>query len=73
MSFCKTPDKLVGFKFSKKGVKPIESKTAAIAEFTAPKTLKQLRSFLGSVHNLSKFITNLAKICHPLRPLLKKN
>ena len=34
--------------------------------------MKPLRSFLGSVHHLSKFITNLAKICHPLRPLLKK-
>ena len=56
-----------------KGVKPIEQKTAAIAEIKAPKTLKQLRSFLGSVHLLSKFIPNLAKICHPLRPLLKKS
>ena len=48
-------------------------KTAAIAEIKPPKTLKQLRSFLGSVHHLSKFIPNLAKICHPLRPLLKKS
>ena len=62
-----------GLTFSQNGVKPIESKTAAIAEIKAPKTLKQLRSFLGSVHHLSKFIPNLAKICHPLRPLLKKS
>ena len=62
----------LGFTFSQNGVNPIESKTAAIAEINAPKTLKQLRSFLGSVHHLSKFIPNLAKICHPLRPLLKK-
>ena len=63
----------LGFTFSQNGVKPIESKTAAIAEIKAPKTLKQLRSFLGSVNRLSKFIPNLAKICHPLRPLLKKS
>ena len=63
----------LGFTFLQNGVKPIESKTAAIAEIKAPKTLKQLRSFLGSVHHLSKFIPNLAKICHPLRPLLKKS
>ena len=63
----------LGFTFSQSGVKPIESKTAAIAEIKAPKTLKQLRSFLGSVHHLSKFIPNLAKICHPRRPLLKKS
>ena len=63
----------LGFRISKNGVKSMESKTAAIAEIKVPKTLKQLRSFLGSVHHLSKFIPNLAKICHPLRPLLKKN
>ena len=63
----------LGFTFSKYDVRPIESKTAAIAEIKAPKTLKQLRSFLGSVYHLSKFIPNLAKICHPIRPLLKKN
>ena len=62
----------LGFTFSQSGVKPIESKTAAIAEIKAPKTLKQLRSFLGSVHRLSNFIPNLAKNFHPLQPLLKK-
>ena len=35
--------------------------------------MKHLRSLLGRVHHLSKFIPNLAKICHPLRPLLKKS
>ena len=63
----------LGFTISQSGVKPIESKTAAIADIKAPKTLKQLQSILGSVHHLSKFIPNLAKICHPVRPLLKKS
>ena len=61
------------FTFSQSDGQTIESKTAAIAEMKAPKTLKQLRSFLGSDHQLSKFIPNPAKICHPLRPQLKKN
>ena len=60
----------LGFTFSKNGVKPIELKTAAISEIKAPKTLKQPRSFLGSVHHLSKFIPNLAKI---FGLLFKKN
>ena len=72
MSFWKTSEWL-GFTFSRSGVKPIESETATIAEIKAPKTLKQLRSFLGSVHHLGKFIPNLPKFCHPLRPLLTKN
>ena len=71
--FAKHQMNWLGFTFSQNGVKPIESKTAAIAEIKAPETFKQLRSFLGSVHHLSKFIPNLAKICHPLRPLLKKS
>ena len=71
--FTKHQINWLGFTVSQNGVKPIESKTAAIAEIKAPKTLKQLRSFLGSVHHLSKFILSLAKICHPLRPLLKKS
>ena len=71
--FAKQQINWLGFTFLQSGVKPIESKTAATAEFKAPKTLKQLRSFLGRVHHLNKFILNLAKICHPLRPLLKKS
>ena len=39
----------------------------------ASKTLKKLRSFLGSVQYISKFIPNLANISHPLRPLLRKS
>ena len=65
--FAKHQINWLGFTFSKNGVKPIESKVAGIAEIKAPNKLKQLRSFLGSVHHLSKFIPNLAKICHPLR------
>ena len=72
--FAKHQINCLGFTFSKNGVKHTESKTAAIAEIKAPKKkLKQLQSFLGSVHHLSQFIPNLAKKCHPHRPLLKKN
>ena len=37
-----------------------------------PKRLKQLRSFMGSIHHLIKFIPKLAELTEPLRPLLKK-
>ena len=40
--FAKHQINWLGFTFSQSGVKPIESKTAAIAEIKAPKTLKQL-------------------------------
>ena len=32
-----------------------------------------MRSFLVSVHNISKITLNLAKLCHIIRPLLKKS
>ena len=60
--FAKHHINWLDFTFSQSDVQPIESKTAAIAEMKAPKTLKQLRSFLGSDHQLRKFIPNLAKI-----------
>ena len=69
----KTEIEWLGHKLSQSGIAPLDSKTAAIASLSAPKNLKQLRSFLGSVHYLGKFIPNLSQLCHPLRPLLKKN
>ena len=37
-----------------------------------PKSLKQLRSFLGSIKHLSKFIPNAANLTDKLRPLLRE-
>ena len=71
--FAKTEIEWLGHKFTQSEIAPLESKTAAILHLSAPENLKQLRSFLGSVHYLGKFIPNLSQLCHPLRPLLKKN
>ena len=71
--FAKTEIEWLGHKFSQSGIAPLESKTAAVASLSAPNNLKQLRSFLCSVHYLGKFIPNLSQLCHPLQPLLKKN
>ena len=71
--FAKTELDWLGLKFTQSGIAPLETKTAAILNLTSPKNLKQLRSFLGSVHYLGKFIPYLSQLCQPLRPLLKKN
>ena len=71
--FAKTEIEWLGHKCTQSGIAPLESKTAANLNLSAPNNLKQLRSFLGSVHYLGKFIPNLSQLCHPLRPLLKKN
>ena len=63
----------LGFIIAPSRITPLVTKTEAITKLDNPKTLKQLRSFLGSVHHLTKFIPNLAKLSEPLSPLLKKN
>ena len=70
--FAKTENEWLGYKFTQTGISPPESKTAAISTVPPPTTLKRLRSFLGSVHHIGKFIPHPAQLCHPLRPLLKK-
>ena len=71
--FAETEKEWLGYKFTQTGISPLESKIAAILTIPPPTTLKRLRSFLGSVHYIGKFITHLAQLCHPLRPLLKKS
>ena len=63
----------MGYKFTQSGTAALDTKTSAILNLTAPKNFKQLRSFLGPVHYLGKFIPNLSQLCHSLRPLLKKS
>ena len=62
----------LGYKINSGGITPIKRKTDAIIQLENPKTLKQLRSFMGSIHHLVKFIPNLAALSAPLRPLLTK-
>ena len=71
--FAKTEIEWLGHKITQSVIAPLETKTAAILNLTASKSFIQLRSFLGSVNDLSKFIRNLSQLCHQLRPLLKKN
>ena len=63
----------VGYKLTQEGVEPINSKVQGISESLRPTNLKQIRSFLGAVNQINKFIPDLAKLCYPCRTLLKKN
>ena len=63
--FAKNKIEGLGHRITQTGITPWSSKTDAIE--------KKLRSFMGSVHHLGKFIPNLSQLCFPLRPLLKKN
>ena len=63
----------LGYKINAEGIKPTKRKTDAIIQLDNPKTPKQLRSFIGSIHHLIKFIPKLAKLSAPIRPLLSSS
>ena len=71
--FAKQEISWLGYNITQSGTSPLETKISAILSLQPPNTLKKLRSFLGSVHYNSKFIPNLAQLCHPLRPFLQKS
>ena len=63
----------LGYIINQNGVKPIKYKTEAITKLVAPENVTELKSFLGSIQHLSKFINNLSKKTDRMRKLLKKD
>ena len=62
----------LGHKFSAKGVSMDEEKVKAIREWPKPKTLTQLRGFLGLCSYYRRFVKNFSKLASPLTDLTKK-
>ena len=73
---CKFAQKEIewlGYKLTQTGISPMNTKIQAITKKLKPKYLKELRSYLGAVNQMNRFIPNLAQLCFKLRPLLKKD
>lgn len=60
----------LGYRISEKGTEPLDSKVRAISEFPIPKTVRELRRFLGMVNFYRRFLPNAAQIQAPLNALL---
>ncbi|WP_375681134.1 reverse transcriptase domain-containing protein, partial [Bartonella sp. CB14SXKL] len=71
--FGVTRGKFLGFVVNRHEVAIDEDKKRAIMEMERPKSQKQLKSFLGRISYLRRFIPALAEISHPLSPLIKNN
>lgn len=61
----------VGHELSSSGIRPTESRIAAIKRFREPKNASELRSFLGLITYVGRFIPSLADKTEPLRNLLR--
>ena len=71
--FAKDQIERLGHGITQTGITSSSNKTDALEKLSSPSNLKKLRSSMGSVHHLGKFKPNFFQMCHPLRPLLKKN
>ena len=49
----------LGHKIDQQGIRPLQAKLEAIKKINIPKSEKELKSFLGAIQYLSKYIENL--------------
>ena len=70
--FFKKEIEWVGHKIDQQGIRPLQDKLDAIKKINIPKNEKELKSFLGAIQYLSKYIENLSTNTDILRRLLKK-
>ena len=68
--FLKSKVTYLGHVVSEEGIETDPEKTEAIKSWPVPKTVKDVRAFLGFTGYYRKFIKNYAKIARPLNDLL---
>ncbi|KAK9296901.1 hypothetical protein QLX08_009211 [Tetragonisca angustula] len=71
--FLKPELEYLGHIVTANGIQLNPKKLSAIKEFKTPKTITQVKSFLGLTGYYRKFIRNFAKIAKPLTALTQKN
>ena len=65
--------KYLGHVISDRGVMTDPEKVEAVEKWHRPRTIKHVRSFLGTINYYSRFIQNLAEKAMPLQEITKKN
>ncbi|XP_039172811.1 uncharacterized protein LOC120295615 [Eucalyptus grandis] len=71
--FGATSGKLLGFIVNSKGIEIDPAKAKAICELQPPSTVKEVRSLLGKLNYIARFISQLSETAKPFFKLLKKN
>ena len=65
--------KWLGHEIDENGIKPNEEKVEAILKLKLPENTKELKSFLGAIQYMAKFLPKLSEQTDRLRKLLKQN
>ena len=68
-TFFKAEVKFLGHLISFKGIRPLPQRSESLVKFTLPKTVTQLRSFLGTINFCHRFIPHLSEIISSLSTL----
>ena len=71
-AFGVTAGKFLGFLVHQRGIDVDPSKVQAITTMKPPATLTQLKSFLGKLSYIQRFIMGLTALTTAFTPLLKK-
>lgn len=71
--FCRSEVKYLGFLVNEYGLMIDPEKTEAIRSYKRPKTLRQIRRFIGMSSWYRKFIKDYAKIIEPINKLVRKD
>ena len=72
-AFMRSTVTYLGHKIDADGLHPVPDRVTAIQEAPTPKSVSQLRSFLGMLSYYSKILPSLSTILQPLYHLLKKD
>lgn len=68
-----TEVEFLGHILSRDGIQPSYNKIETLKNFRSPKNIDEVRSFLGLINYLGRFIPNLADKTYSLRQLLRKD
>jgi len=63
----------MGHLISHRGIGPTKTRVEAIANAREPKSVTEVRSFLGLVNFCARFIPNFASVCEPLRRITRQS
>ena len=72
-TFGATSGKLLGFVVSKKGIKIDPDKVRAIQDLSLPRTQKKVRSFMGRLNYIARFISQMTAKCDLIFKMLREH